>query len=73
MLAKIVALFLVVVAVLAILGRLRPRLGRPRLPPRRAAELPRPRLCPACHRLLVTPEPCPCGEGPPSDRETRQG
>lgn len=59
MLLKIVALFLVAIAVLAMFGKL--RVGGRRPPP--AARLPRPRLCPDCGRLLVTTDACDCGGG----------
>ncbi len=59
MLLKIVALFLVVMAVLAMVGKLRlgPRRDRP------GGERPRPRLCPDCGRLLLSAHPCDCGGG----------
>ncbi|MCC6304513.1 MAG: hypothetical protein IT545_04875 [Rhodobacteraceae bacterium] len=73
MLVKIVALFLVGIAALAIFGRFRagrPRAGR-KAPPARLA---RARLCSRCHRLLVGPEPCDCGgDGPGAGSPPRRG
>ncbi|MCL4186583.1 MAG: hypothetical protein KJZ85_03165 [Rhodobacteraceae bacterium] len=74
MLTKVVALFLVAIAVLAMFGRLRvgpPRIGR-RRPPER---LSRARLCTSCNRLLVGSEPCSCGgsRGQDSGRDPPQG
>ncbi|WP_430736757.1 hypothetical protein [Roseicyclus salinarum] len=55
---KIVTLFLVFMAVLAMFGRLRlPRIGR-------GNGLPKPRLCPDCKRYNLKGGPCPhCNEG----------
>ncbi len=56
MLAKIVALFLVVIAVLGIFGKLRlPGVGR--LSRREAGK-----KCPRCGRHKIGEGPCPCGE-----------
>jgi hypothetical protein len=58
---KIVTLFLVFMAVLAMFGRLRlPKL--PRMTRRR--DLPRPRLCKTCGRYDLQGGDCPhCGDG----------
>jgi hypothetical protein len=56
MLSKIVIVFLIVMAVMAIFGKLRvPRLPR--------VQLPRRRDCPACGAPRVGRGPCPCGKG----------
>ena len=54
---KIMSLFLVVMAVLALFGRLR-------LPRRKPPNLPRPgQPCPRCGRPKIGPGPCPCNTG----------
>lgn len=56
MLVKIIVLFLVAMAVLAMFGRLRlpRRTGRSGLPPK-------PRKCAACGAPVIGRGPCPCG------------
>ena len=58
MLVKIVTLFLIGIAVLAMFGRLRfPRIGVKR-------DLPgKPKKCRACGAYKVGSGPCPCGQG----------
>jgi len=57
--AKIITLFLVVMAVLAVFGRLRfPGLGRG---PKRLGAA----RCPACGRPRIGKGPCDCGQGAP--------
>lgn len=58
MLLKIVTAFLILMAVLAVFGRLR----FPGGPPRIAA----PKKCPACDRPRIGRGPCPCGAPPPA-------
>jgi len=55
MMVKIVSLFLIFIAVLAMFGKLRwIGLGRDRLP----KKLPRPKLCAKCGRYNLTGKPC---------------
>ncbi|MEA5159476.1 hypothetical protein [Cereibacter johrii] len=58
MLLKIITLFLLGMAAIAMIGRFR----TPRLP-RRRAEVPPPTLCGHCGRFIVGKEPCPCRKG----------
>jgi hypothetical protein len=58
MLSKIVILFLIVMAVMAMFGKLR----MPRLPGR-GLSLPGRRDCPACGAPRVGRGACPCGKG----------
>ncbi|MFM1863807.1 MAG: hypothetical protein RLZ26_2329 [Pseudomonadota bacterium] len=60
---KIVTIFLVVIALLAIFGRLR----MPRLPGLGRVAT----TCPSCGRHKIGRGPCPCGASPPSN--TRGG
>lgn len=55
MLVKIITLFLVAMAVLAMFGRL--RIGRPG---RRDGLPPKPRKCPDCGSFVIGEGPCPC-------------
>ncbi|TCP21370.1 hypothetical protein [Rhodovulum adriaticum] len=57
MIVKIVTLFLIAMAVLAMFGRL--RLPKPRRP---AALTRRPAKCPHCGRHRIGRGPCPCGK-----------
>lgn len=63
MLVKIVSLFLVGIAALALFGRLRwPGAGRKRVA--KGGEKPgKPGKCPACGAYKVGSGPCPCGKG----------
>lgn len=62
MLTKIIVLFLIAMAVLAMFGGLRRRGRSRRLPPPAGRPgLARPRLCPSCNSLVVGRGPCPCG------------
>lgn len=63
MLVKIVTLFLLAMAVLAMFGRLRmPRIGRKSKPPLEARK-----SCPRCGRFIIGTGPCDCNL-PPSDK-----
>lgn len=56
MMLKIVSLFLVGMAVLAMFGKLRlPYVGR--------VALKKPRKCKSCGRYLLSNDPCSCGKG----------
>lgn len=60
MLVKIITVFLVVMAVLAMFGRLRLRLPRPR---KRDDLPPKPRKCPDCGAYMIGTGRCPCHDG----------
>jgi hypothetical protein len=60
MILKIVTLFLVVMVILGLFGKLRtPRIGGPR----DQRQLGRPRKCAKCGRFLIGKSPCNCERG----------
>jgi hypothetical protein len=62
-LVKIVSLFLIGIAALAMLGRLRWPGGQPPRIGKRPDKPPKPVRCKACGAYKVGPGPCPCGKG----------
>lgn len=61
MLSKIVALFLIVMLVLGMFGKL--RLGNRLKGPRDQKSLGKPRRCKSCGRYVLGKGPCDCGQG----------
>jgi hypothetical protein len=62
-LVKIVSLFLIGIAALAMFGRLRWPGGARRIGKREEKKPAKPRKCKACGNYIIGDGPCPCGKG----------